>query len=41
MVIKATYLNEDNEEEKAGEIKLKIIDRDNITTGFEVVTAKK
>ncbi len=26
---------------KAGEIKLKIIDRDNITTGFEVVTAKK
>lgn len=41
VVIKATYLNEDNEEEKAGEIKLKIIDRDNITTGFEVVTAKK
>lgn len=41
VVIKATYLNEKNEEEKAGEIKLKIIDKNNITTGFEVITAKK
>lgn len=41
VVIKATYLNEDNEEEKAGEIKLKIIDKNNVTTGFEVITEKK
>ena len=41
VVIKATYLNEDNEEEKAGEIKLKIIDKNNVTTGFEVITGKK
>lgn len=41
MVIKVTYLNENNEEEKVGEIKLKIIDKNNITTGFEVITAKK
>ena len=31
VVIKATYLNEKNEEEKAGEIKLKIIDKNNVT----------
>lgn len=41
VVIKATYLNEKNEEEKAGEIKLKIIDKNNVTTGFEVITGKK
>lgn len=41
VVIKVTYLNENNEEEKVGEIKLKIIDKNNITTGFEVITAKK
>ena len=41
VVIKATYLNEKNEEEKAGEIKLKIIDKNNVTTGFEVITEKK
>lgn len=41
VVIKATYLNEKNEEEKAGKIKLKIIDKNNVTTGFEVITGKK